>query len=170
MNENARLTSGKTAFAAVAIFVATVGAISGQAIGQMPILRESAGGSIPEALYTPTSFAEVASGERPPDHYPLVTPDGTVPVAELALRGRLRDREEAWYAMSGSFDHPADYQPDFSDGEIEHLAYAEPVETGNDPYPHDKPQASDQPAAKVTHSTQAKVIDISAQLQAQDEL
>ncbi|MBD3731002.1 MAG: hypothetical protein IE933_15025 [Sphingomonadales bacterium] len=46
-----------------------------------------------------------------PDHYPLVTPQGTIPVADLAIHGRLRDE---YRALEGYRSAPpvADYIPD----------------------------------------------------------
>lgn len=64
------------------------GAIAGNALGSVqPIDR-----SVLTELYQSHDLSEESafSGSRPPDHYPLVTRAGTVPVGELGMRGLYR--------------------------------------------------------------------------------
>ena len=76
---------------AVAV-VAIAGAVSGATIGDSPILKEGHGDTLPEAPIISASNNALHDTTRPPDHYPLKTPEGTIEVAELALHGRLHDR------------------------------------------------------------------------------
>lgn len=63
---------------------------------------------------------------RLPDHYPLVTPTGTIPVSQLALHGRLRDTlpHDVARAEPGPLD--ADYQWEIPEREIQRLERWEP--------------------------------------------
>ncbi|MXO49329.1 hypothetical protein GRI69_13805 [Erythrobacter vulgaris] len=76
---------------AVAV-VAIAGAVSGATIGDSPVLKEGHGDTLPEAPIINASNDALRHTTRPPDHYPLKTPEGTIEVAELALHGRLHDR------------------------------------------------------------------------------
>lgn len=57
-----------------------------------------------------------------PNHYPLVTPSGTIPVAALALHGRLRGTREALWDDPGAIALRADYGDELRDHEIDRLA------------------------------------------------
>ncbi|MBX7459097.1 hypothetical protein K3152_12630 [Qipengyuania sp. 1NDH17] len=76
---------------AVAV-VAIAGAVSGATIGDSPVLKRGLTETMPEAPIVRASNSAMRDGKRPPDHYPLKTPDGTIEVAELSLHGRMRDR------------------------------------------------------------------------------
>ncbi len=76
---------------AVAV-VAIAGAVSGATIGESPVLKRGLTETMPEAPIVRASNAAMRDGKRPPDHYPLKTPNGTIEVAELSLHGRMRDR------------------------------------------------------------------------------
>lgn len=80
------------------------GALVGQQISAEPIgQRSDVIDSIPaSAAMTPTNTA-VQTPERLPDHYAMKTPEGTVEVHELALRGRNAYR----------YDYPSTYRPDY---------------------------------------------------------
>ena len=112
----------KTAFAAAAIVCAAVGAVSGQAIGETPMMRGGTDETISSAGALATDHSRIANSEPLPDHYPLETPEGIIPVAELALHGRLRDRAGGFYASEepAMLDSHYDYQLD--EEEIEQLA------------------------------------------------
>ena len=101
------------------------GAVSGAYIGTSPVLEREARDSLPEASIIMASNPSAGSSERPPDHYPLVTPERTVPVAELALRGRLRDSAHAHWMRgdSGAGTQLAAYNDiEYSDEDLYRLA------------------------------------------------
>ncbi|MBX7539585.1 hypothetical protein [Qipengyuania sphaerica] len=76
-----------------AVAVVTIaGAVSGATIGESPMLQRGQTDTLPQAQIVSASNAAMDSSRRPPDHYPLKTPEGTIEVAELALHGRLRNR------------------------------------------------------------------------------
>ncbi|MBX7528562.1 hypothetical protein [Qipengyuania vesicularis] len=101
--------------------VAIVGAVSGASVGDSPILIRGHHESLPEARIVRAANADLRDTSRPPDHYPLETPQGTVEVAELALHGRLRDRGgDMWWEdrsadranMSAGYDFAATASPE----------------------------------------------------------
>lgn len=121
----------KPVFAVVALCFGAIGALSGKAVGSMPIIRDSTASLVSGT--GPSGTGELSSGEKlPPDHYPLVTPEGTVPVAELALRGRMRDRGDGWYGADKVLLLDARYEDQLSDDQVEHLARAELVKPAAD--------------------------------------
>lgn len=88
---------------AVAI-VAITGAVSGATIGDSPVLKSRSSDTLPEAPIISASNDALHDTTRPPDHYPLKTPKGTIEVAELALHGRLHDRGESMWWEDRSDD------------------------------------------------------------------
>lgn len=76
---------------AVAV-VASAGAVCGATIGDSPVLQEGHADTLPEAPIISASNDALHDTTRPPDHYPLKTPEGTIEVAELTLHARLHDR------------------------------------------------------------------------------
>ena len=102
--------------------IVAAGALSGSAIGSTPILARSES-MIPEAPRN-AGIGEFRLDTRkpPPNHYPLVTPTGTIPVTELARHGRLRDE---WQAFGNHAEErtllDADYGQELSDAEIDRL-------------------------------------------------
>lgn len=101
--------------------VAIVGAVSGASVGDSPILVRGHHETLPEARIVRAANADLRDTSRPPDHYPLETPQGTVEVAELALHGRLRDRGgDMWWEdrsedranMSAGYDFAANASPE----------------------------------------------------------
>jgi hypothetical protein len=73
-------------------FGLVAGALGGSKIATQPI---SAADTDLLAGITQHQLADIAqaqNGPRPPDHYPLVTPEGTIPVEQLAFYGVMRDR------------------------------------------------------------------------------
>lgn len=86
---------------AVAV-VAIAGAVSGATIGESPVLKRGHTDTMPQAQIVTAGNAALNSSKRPPDHYPLETPQGTIEVGELALHGRLRDRGgDMWWERRG---------------------------------------------------------------------
>ena len=80
------------------------GAVAGNALGSTPILDRPTIGSFYQSHEDSVSGRE-AEGERPPDHYPLTTRSGTVPVAELGMRGIYSQ------ARYRAVTYAADYHP-----------------------------------------------------------
>lgn len=73
------------------------------------------------------SFTVVESGKtRLPDHYPLVTPTGTIPVSQLALHGRLRDTLPRDVPLTEPVPLDADYQWEIPEREMQRLERWEP--------------------------------------------
>ena len=131
---------------AVAV-VAIAGAVSGATIGDSPVLKKGHTDTLPTAPIVRASDGAMNGGVRPPDHYPLKTPQGTVEVAELALHGRLRDRGgDMWWEgrdderahMSASYDFYDTASPERIEHERRLLAFQ-----GADPAPS---QARAEPA------------------------
>ena len=162
MSKNDRPFPRLTAFIAAALVAGAVGAASGQAIGDTPILRGGSEQALPLAKTPYEAVEGQTETERPPDHYPLVTPDGTIPVAELALHGRMRDRDDGWYAVEEPVFLDAQYEDDFSEAEIDRLARPVPtvaeVRIDQTPGPLPQPQQSDNAAEGV------RIVDVSAAL------
>ena len=78
------------------------GAVAGTALGSTPILDRPVFGSFYQSH---NDTATAAQAERQlPDHYPLVTREGTVPVAQLAERGLYSQSRYRAYVY-------ADYTP-----------------------------------------------------------
>ena len=88
--------------AGAVVLITMAGALSGAAIGDSRILERDRYDTLPEAQVVTAGNAGLRTGERPPDHYPLKTPDGTIEVAELALHGRMRgSSDDAWWDERG---------------------------------------------------------------------
>ncbi|EDL49230.1 hypothetical protein [Erythrobacter sp. SD-21] len=118
---------------AVAV-VAIAGAVSGATIGDSPVLKRGHTDTLPEAQLVAASNEAVRTSQRPPDHYPLETPKGTIEVGELALHGRLRDRGgDMWWErseddalrMSAEYDFYATASPERIEHERRLLAFQE---------------------------------------------
>lgn len=167
MAHSAQSFPGKAIFAIAALTVAVIGAIGGASIGASPILRADAAEAYAASSGSLGSSERWQSGERPPDHYPLVTPQGTIPVAELALHGRLRDRTGAWWTDQDEVLLDASYENAYSDEEIDALAMADATAPSLTAVTHE-PEPGE-PGAKVPH-TAARILDIDEALAAQDDL
>lgn len=63
------------------------GAIAGTALGSTPVIDRASTGAVLPSYENSRSAAAAFADTKAPDHYPLVTPRGTVPVAELSQRG-----------------------------------------------------------------------------------
>lgn len=98
---------GATAAAAI------LGALTGASIATEPLTRGSDPlASIPSHDIAQHDAEEARAMIAPRNHYPLVTPQGVVEVAELAYRGRLRD-ETRYFVEEYEF-------PDHDFREIDH--------------------------------------------------
>lgn len=112
---------------AVAV-ITLAGAFSGAAIGDSRILERDRYDTLPEAQVVTAGNADLRSGERPPDHYPLETPEGTIEVAELALHGRMRGSSDGmWWEERGAerVELAADYGEFYASADAERLAHEE---------------------------------------------
>ncbi|WP_205958281.1 hypothetical protein [Qipengyuania sediminis] len=146
--------------------VALGGALAGNALGSVPILDRS-------TLQTYYQSHDDSMGEEPdevlPDHYPLVTPEGTVPVAALSERGLYSQARFRAFAHAYSGDPGPAPLPD----------YPEPAEAAAEARPvlamaEDPPTAAEAPApaplrlaagpAAVAAAGQAKLIDVALTL------
>ncbi len=116
------------------VAVVVAGAVGGSAIGSTPILK-NAEAVLPEARHGPqVGDYEPDRAPPPPDHYPLVTPTGTVPVAALAVHGRLRNSRDTWWDRPDVVPLDAGYGAELSESEIDRLEDWQPrqrrAETG----------------------------------------
>lgn len=104
------------------------GALSGSAIGSTPILDRGVATQIPEAARNAgVGDFKLDSSDRLPNHYPLVTPNGTIPVAALAEHGRLRNARGGWRDNADLVALDADYGDLLSQSEIDRLEHWRPV-------------------------------------------
>lgn len=150
------------------------GAIAGNALGSTPVLDRSTIGSFYQAHET--APGDQAQREPLPDHYPLVTRAGTVPVGELSMRGlysQRRYRALAYYA-----DYvPTEAMLDDRRTEWQPMGYAradEPIEPSSEAIArHDAERGSAEPAealqlaggpATVQGEGNAKLVDVKAVL------
>ncbi len=111
-----------------AVGVVFAGAVSGSAIGSTPVLTRDAD-LIPEAPRNAgVGEFELDTRKRLPDHYPLVTPTGTVPVAALAVHGRMRNSRGGWWDRPDHVPLDAGYPGDLDEVEVQRLADWNPPE------------------------------------------
>lgn len=94
-----------------AVALATIGgALSGAAIGDTDMLTRGHHETLPKTAPVFAGNAALHSGQRPPDHYPLETPYGTIEVAELALHGRMRNAvDPGWWEDRSRMELGAEY-------------------------------------------------------------
>lgn len=134
------------------------GAIAGNAVGSTPIIDRS----VFQTYYQShqATIGSEAEQRALPDHYPLETRSGVVPVAELSDRGLFSQRRYR------SFDIAADYSmADAADGPGESFVTDAGLEVGENPLasPEPMPQLAlaDRPA-QIAGS--AKMISVEATL------
>ena len=144
------------------------GAIAGNALGSTPPLDHSIVASFYQTHET--SEQPARDNEPLPDHYPLVTKAGTVPVGELSMRGLYSQRRYR------AFAYAADYGP--SDAHVDEWRYREdwrPQVTDEalaigDPVPEPVPSEAAEPLqlaagpASLAPEGQAKTVDVNAAL------
>lgn len=84
------------------------GAVAGNALGSTPIINRS----MIETFYQEhedSAYEAVSHDDPPPDHYPLITHAGTVPVAELGMRGLYS--QARYRALNYAYGYAPDYEP-----------------------------------------------------------
>ncbi|MGB3165321.1 MAG: hypothetical protein WBA68_00915 [Alteraurantiacibacter sp.] len=87
-----------------AILAPVGGAVMGKNLGTDPLGQViDVTASLPQTTQFDARNATLRSAERLPNHYALETPDGIVPVGELAMRGQHRERWEQMKAAEVSF-------------------------------------------------------------------
>lgn len=120
MTNGATINLARTGFAVALFGVVLGGMMTGAAIGETPMLQKRGHEfAIPQ---TPAPQGSRTVSPNPPDHYPLVTPEGTIPVAELAFHGRLRDQRIDWFDQGDTAQLDADYDNFFDEADVDTLA------------------------------------------------
>lgn len=161
--------SPMTCGAALASVVA--GALAGDALGSAQMLDRSALGAYYQS-HEDAKPAEANRDERPPDHYPLVTPTGTIPVAALSTRGLYSQARYQAVAYADAYQPveftAVDYEPDLGPDVVDSssLGNSDPEPTPN-PVAVSKPKEPLQLASGPTSlepAGRAKVIDVQAAL------
>lgn len=149
----------------VGLVCALAGAVAGSAVGSTPMLDRSTIGDL--ALVGGGggggSGANAVSKALLPDHYPLVTRQGTVPVAALSTRGlysQKRYRVAMLYDDGEAAMHDAPYDPD-ADGSPS--ASGAPSWRAVASVPDGPHEVSVGPTVDP-HDGEAKIIDVSTTL------
>lgn len=112
--------------AALTAAVGLAGAQSGSAIGSMPVMQGKAAAAFSQLPSRMPERSPPPLRTDLPDHYPLVTPSGTIPVAALALHGRLRGTRDMVWDRPDAVALRADYGDELEEDEIDRLAYDRP--------------------------------------------
>ena len=123
MTNSANINLARTGFAVALFGVVLGGMMTGAAIGETPMLQKRGHEfAIPQTPAPSLASNARAASRNTPDHYPLVTSEGTIPVAELAFHGRLRDQRMDWFAQGDPARLDADYDNFFDETEVDELA------------------------------------------------
>lgn len=124
--QTARPLPAKPLIAAAVFGVSLLAATAGAQMGSSPILPRGIGqGTVSASAAEEVYFSDAPQPSQPlPDHYPLVTPQGTIPVEELAYHGRMRNLRETWWVDREYVPADSDYTP-MSDAELDRLARAD---------------------------------------------
>lgn len=101
------------------------GAVAGNALGSFPVLDKEAVGAFYQS-HEDSAFSGEAPSAALPDHYPLVTRNGTVPVAELANRGLYSQARYRDLYQPADYDAKALAEADY------YQNVAEPRDEGDD--------------------------------------
>ena len=147
MTKSANLNLARTGFAVALFGVVLGGMLTGEAIGETPMLQKRGHEfAIPQTPAPSLTSNARAASQHTPDHYPLVTPEGTIPVAELAFHGRLREQRMEWFDQGDTTRLDADYDNFFDEAEVENLANGpavtrEPIEQSDVPAPAPRPRS-----------------------------
>ena len=156
---------------AAALACALGGAAAGSALGSTPVTDRSIVGDYYQTHAS--ADTDVAPQGYLPNHYPLVTRQGTVPVAELATRGLYSQARYRAYAETA--DHRAMELANVADGPAPFSAETNThtPERGDSSDRSDQPETRHAPAAPL-HLAQgpatlrgeggAKLIDVAASL------
>jgi hypothetical protein len=141
-------------------------------LGSTPILDRPTIGTFYQT-HEDNGFENAGERESPPDHYPLETRAGTVPVAELGMRGlysqaRYRALTYAYVSDYRPAEFAADYQPASYESDDESVRIGDPAPAARLPEsPEARPEAPLQLAAgpaSIAPEGQAKLIDVQATL------
>ena len=124
-----------------AALVAIAGALAGRAIDTSPVMRDSAGGTLPSAPVVTAADQGLRTARSTPDHYAMVTPDGRVEVAEIALRGKMRQARARPMPPGYGYDPARDLQP-YSEAELSRLTREEALIAYTSRPPTDRTAAS----------------------------
>lgn len=142
------------------------GAVAGTALGSAPVLDRSFLGT----YYQAHNDGAMDSREvrALPDHYPLVTRSGTVPVEQLSERGLFSQaRYRSFFAMADSapveFDE-ARYEPEPEPPTDEALSIGDPPRAPALDETRAEPLALAAGPASVTAVGEAKAVDVAAAL------
>lgn len=148
------------------------GAVAGNALGSTPVLDRSTIGMFYQQHQT--AYADPAPRQPLPDHYPLVTKNGTVSVAELSTRGLYSQARYRAYLQAADYAEAEvayeEYRPDseWRDEETRAVfAMADPAQAEPAAEPPGEAAAPLQLAAgpaDVTGGGQAKLVNVSAAL------
>lgn len=143
------------------------GAIAGNALGSVQPIDRSV---LTEMYQSHPSTTGYASGDdRPPDHYPLVTRAGTVPVAELATRGLYRQaryQPRVYAANYGGYE-PAVETYQYDEGWSGHTEMTAPTSSASPEPPKSAADGALRLAAEpatLSVPGAAKTIDVGAAL------
>lgn len=153
------------------------GAIAGNALGSTPPLDRS---TIAMMYQSHESAApDVAAREPLPDHYALVTREGTVPVAELSTRGLYSQARYRAYLHAADYGDEGMAAPGYDpDADFAHYtAGDDSVRIGDPVEPHARPTLPETQMAErgeplqlaagpveVTTQGNARLIDVEATL------
>ena len=123
MTNSANINLARTGFAVALFGVVLGGMLTGEAIGETPMLQKRGHEfAIPQTPAPSQASNARAASRNTPDHYPLVTPKGTIPVAELAFHGRLREQRMDWFDQGDAARLDAEYDNFFDEADVESLA------------------------------------------------
>ena len=164
MTNSANINLARTGFAVALFGVVLGGMLTGEAIGETPMLQKRGHEfAIPQTPAPSLTSNARAASRNTPDHYPLVTPEGTIPVAELAFHGRLREQRMDRFDHGDTTRLDADYDNFFDEAEVDALATGpavtrEPIEQSNVSAPAPKPRST--PAGAVIVEPLAGTLEV----------
>lgn len=149
------------------------GAIAGNALGSAPPLDRSTIATYYQTHETTEGLAP--EGERPPDHYPLVTRSGTVPMGELAMRGLYSQARYRAYLYAADYKPAEAVYQEYQPGEEWRDAPTRAALALGDPAPEPGPEADAESEASeplqlaagpasVDPEGRAKLVDVNATL------
>lgn len=160
---------------AAAGIAALAGAVSGATINTKPLARGiDAWQHVPRAEFAARELERETYRTDLPDHYPLITPQGRIEVAELRDHGLYRNRR---YGLSGGWYEPAE-EPAYHVVEADYRYVPDDFARDAPPPPPPAWGQRDRPVAlaaaaeplsleqPVELAVQPRVIDVSAELAA----
>lgn len=113
-------------FLGACAFASVAGAIGGATTNTTPIQNAGIGmDMLPERMIAFDSSDGENPAIAPPDHYPLVTPQGRVEVAELSIRGLYAQQRFGW--------RPANYDTEPEPAFVDEPSYDRFAEAGEAP-------------------------------------